>query len=182
MHLVLEVESVGGIETSSKGLDMGEKLVGRDVDVEGVVVLQMAGPRVLNDGEDELLGSKICRVKYLEVGNFSLVFCLLFDADVGFSVLCNSFVVDIPFCCVYKAQAIFGGVLRCWHDETHKFVGAVFLVVGGGEEDFGEDLLQSREVSVKRLAADGLELLDVLREESRNFLQGNIFGWLPFRL
>ena len=74
----------------------------------------------------------------------------------------QSFFLDGRFCWAYKDQAIFGGVLLCWHDDTHEVVGAIFLIVEDGEEDFGEDLLQSCEVSVKSLVADGLKFIDVL--------------------
>ena len=124
------------METSSKGLEIGEKLVGRDANVEGVAVLQLADPRILNDSKDELLGHGVCRSKYLEVGNVCLVFCLHFDVGVGFSVLCYCFVVYSRFCWVYESRSIFCCVPRRWHDETHEVVGSIFLVVGDGEEGF----------------------------------------------
>ena len=88
---MLEGEIVAGVETSIEGLNMGEKLVVRNVDIEVVVVIQLADPCVLDDGKDELLGPEICRGKYLEVGIFCFVFYLRFDADVGFCVLHSRF-------------------------------------------------------------------------------------------
>ena len=148
LHLIMQRQEVEGMETCAPHLEVGEKLLWSDVGVERLCVSKFLHPRILSNGEDELLSLWPRRLVGAAVDALGLVRRFCARADNGCGIVIDCRVVVSNACGFGKLRAI----VRCLHchrpNESNGVVCAPRFVVRNLEEERRHDLPYSREVGV----------------------------------
>ena len=180
LHLIMQPQDVEGISTCAPFLEVGKKCLWRDVGVKSLRVSEFPHPHILDDGEYELCSLLLRRLVGAAVGLLGFVRRFRACTNDGRGIVIDHSVVGANSCGFDEFRAI-SCCIRCHHpNEADEVVCASCFVVQDLEEERRHNLLDSREVGVRRLTVYQLELFERIGEFFHNLFRrhGVRSAWL----
>ena len=181
MHVGAEGDHVDGMKAPAVGVEEGDDLEGRHLRVEGVGVLEVVVPDLVDDFPQELGGPALGRLETGVVIEAGFVGRLRANADDRGGGVVDSPVVEREADGAFeRVAAVVGGVTHGIGDDGREGMDAPQKIVGDLHE-YGEERLTDRqEVVVRGLSLEGGKSIASLFEEegdrAGSHAAGN--GWL----
>ncbi len=160
MHVGVEGNHVNGMKSPAVGIEEGDNFKGRHLRVEGVGVLEVFEPDLVN-GFSEEFGGPMLRPLVAGVvveGSFVGRFCL--SANDRGGVVRDAIVVERQSDRAFESiAAMVGDVRHCICQDGLEGVDPPKLVVGDLHQDWEERLLDQEKIIIRWLPLDGGEAI-----------------------
>ena len=169
MHVGAEGDHVDGMQPPAVGVEEGDDLEGRHLRVEGVGVLEVVVPDLVDDFPQDLGGPAFGRLETGVVVEAGFVGHLRANAnDRGGIVLDASVVEREADRASERVAAMVGSVPHTIGDDGSEGVDAPELIVGDLHEDGEQRLPDRQEIVVRGLSLEGRKSIAGLFEEERD--------------
>ena len=166
VHVGAEGDHVDGVQPSAVGVEEGDDFKGRHLCVEGVGVLQVVVPDLVDDFTQELGGSAFGRLEAGVVVKAGFVGRLRANANDRGGIVRDAAVVEREADGAFeRVAAMVGSVPHAIRDDGCEGVDAPQLIIGDLHEDWEQRLPDRQEIVVRGLSLEGVKSIAGLFEE-----------------
>ena len=170
LHFIMQRQEVEGLPAGSPHLEVGKYVLGGNLGVERVEVLQFANSGVCDDGEHKLCCLPSRRFIRSAIGALCFVYRFGARTDNDRSVVVNVCIVGPESCWLGERLNVASDVSGFQTNKADEVVDRSSCVIRDLKEERSDGLSKSREVGVGRLSVDWLEVVEGVGEFSQNLV------------